>query len=703
MPRQAGTTVENNFVRGLITEVTGVNSPENSVVDSDNVIFDRRARAKRRPGFEYETDFEVTDLNASTLNVGVISEYLWETVSNISATSFVVVQVANKILFYTASGDTISNQKKTFEIDLLPFKVAVWANSDVINNQASFASGNGKLFITHPFCEPFFVTYDSLTDTVATTNINIQTRDFEGVEDGVVLGDRPATLTVLHKYNLWNQGWWDKCKCFSAIKQTIDAWRNDTRTSRTTDYPGNHDIWWYYKVVYTPGGDNPAQPDIFRNNQPDAMALGNTPAPKGHFIYSAWQTARSVTVDKSGNALGGSVPETSSNGARPSNVAFFYGRVFYAGVRNALQASNIYFTQIIERDEQYGWCYQQNDPSSEKAFDLLPSDGGVIKIPDIVNIIDMRVFGPSLFIFAANGVWSITGSNNSAFKATDYQVQKVSSYPALAKNSIVDVGGTPVWWNDNAIYLLTKSETSITPNVENISQQSIQSFFDELTVDAKANAKGAYNALDGLVYWLYRRAPIEDPADTTRYDSILVMDIVMKSFYPFSVVESPVFLSGIVSVRVSDNNQIFKFLTTGDLQGVTRGLTFSELKNPVHTDWEIETTGVDFFSYFLTGYRIRGELLKLFQTNYLTVFTETDPLSSAYVQGVWDYTNSPDSGRYTNPQQIYATKNYYADYQRVKRKIRGQGYSLQFRFYSEGRLPFVVIGWATLESSNTVP
>lgn len=712
MPRQQGVSVENNFTKGLITEVTGVNSPENSVTVTQNIVYDRRGRALRRKGVDYETDYAVTDLNSSTLETGVISEYLWETVSNTAAVSFIIVQVANILQFYAAGSgiDAPSANKKSFEVDLLTFKVATWTIANVTSTQASFAAGNGKLFVTHPYCEPFYVTYDTDADTISTAQINIQIRDFEGVQDSVTLGIRPTSLTALHKYNLWNQGWWQTVAIGvlnsgdPTTALALAAWRADNFKTRS-DYPGNQDVWWYYKGTgpRSAGDDKPVDIDVFLIAQIDKIAIGNTPAPKGHYIYSAWQTARSSVTDDKGNALGGSAPETSSNGARPAIVAFYYGRVFYAGVRNDTFASNIYFSQIIERDEQYGWCYQQNDPTSEQAFDLLSSDGGTIKIPDIVNVIDMRVFGPSLYIFASNGVWSVTGSNNSSFKATDYQVQKISSFPALAKNSIVDVGGAPLWWNQDGIYALSKSDVSMVDQVQNISQQTIQTLYDSIGADAKASAKGAFNQLDGIVYWLYRTKQVVNPVDVTRYDTILVLDTVTKGFYTFEFPDATVFLSGVLPINNSLNNKVFKFLTTGNVGGLPRGFTFSELNNQVMTDWDTELGGVDWDSYFITGYRVRGELIKKFQNNYLTTILENDPLSSCFVQGIWDYTNSPDNGRFTNPQQVYRTNNYYAGYQRSKVKIRGQGYSLQFKFYSDGRLPFTIIGWAGFETANAIP
>ncbi len=711
MPRQAGVTVENKFTQGLVTEVTGVTSPENSVTETENMIYDRRGRASRRLGLEYEDGFAAVDLSLSTNMSGVLAEYLWETVSNISAISFIVVQVANKLLFFAAAEGLVpSANKKSFEVNLIDFKVPVWTDGQVINQQASLAAGNGKLFVTHSYCEPFYITYDADTDTISTSTINVQARDFEGVKDNLGISERPLTLSALHKYNLWNQGWSQKIMAGlitttgqrSVPTLALVAWQNDGVTTRA-DFPGNQDVWWYYKGV-VPGTQNRVEKDdVFIIDQISKIAVGNTPAPKGHYIYNAWDTSRNAQTDESRAGLGGTVPETSSNGARPSVVAFYYGRVFYAGVRKDTFSSNIYFSQIIERDEQYGFCYQQNDPTSEQIFDLLSSDGGVIKIPDIVNVIDMRVFGPSLYIFASNGVWSVTGSNNSSFKATDYQVQKVSPFPALGKNSIVDVGGTPVWWNGDAIYALGKEDVSQQDAAQNLTIQTIQTIYDAIPSTSKINAKGAFNQLDSLVHWLFRQSPEVEVGDSTRYDSVLVLDTVTKGFYTFRVPDSALFLSGLLPVSNAENHKVFKFLTTGEISGVSDGFTFSEFRNPVRTDWESELGGVDWESYFITGYRVRGELLKKFQTNYLTVILENDELSSAYAQGIWDYTNSNLNGRFTNPQQVYRTNNYYAGYQRSKVKIRGQGYSLQFKFYSDGRLPFTIIGWAGFETSNAIP
>src|ERR1700751_3067913 len=97
MPRSVGVSIENNFTKGLLTEVTGANSPENSVTSSIDVVYDRTGRAKSRKGFNYETGSVLT---TSPDNSGVYQEYLWETVTQNNPLSFVVVQTGRYLIFF---------------------------------------------------------------------------------------------------------------------------------------------------------------------------------------------------------------------------------------------------------------------------------------------------------------------------------------------------------------------------------------------------------------------------------------------------------------------------------------------------------------------------------------------------------------------------------------------------------------------------
>ena len=62
MPRSAAVSIENNFSKGLITEATAMNYPENSVADTDNSVFLKNGKVIRRYGIDFEDDFVVATL-----------------------------------------------------------------------------------------------------------------------------------------------------------------------------------------------------------------------------------------------------------------------------------------------------------------------------------------------------------------------------------------------------------------------------------------------------------------------------------------------------------------------------------------------------------------------------------------------------------------------------------------------------------------
>jgi hypothetical protein len=718
MARSAGVSIENNFSRGLITEVTGVNSPENSVTETKNMIYDRRGRAFPRPAFGYEENHTLPGVDALT-RTGVRNEYLWETFSTGGSKSFVVVQFGSIIRFFeTGESNSLSSGFKSFYV-YLPSYSTGFSESTISASPASFTSGRSYLFIAHPNCRTLYVKYNESSDTITVNTINIQIRDFEGLDDGLAVDAHPGQLS-LHEYNLYNQGWNSTAQRYgSEYISSVNVL--SAYVSRYGYWPSNADVWWYYLAANPQQGTKPDEATGLEAFDPRLASTqldlyGSTrPAPKGHHIINALSTNRTAVS-------GISVPEESSGGYQPSVVAFYMGRAFYGGVQSQKYASTIYFSQIIQSDSDLGKCYQSNDPTSREAFDLLSSDGGVIKIQDIANIIDMRVIGDALYVFASNGLWAVTGSDNGPFKATDYVVRKISSFPAIARQSIVDVGGVPVWWNYEGIFTLQKDAVGLSSEVTSLTLPTIQTFYDDIPASAKLSAKGAFNDQESLVYWLY-----QDQDDQTYvYDKILVLDVGSGSFYHLDLPTTGPLVCGLIPLRtvryvyddepvtasggnVTNNandpvtvevfeglrptEKVFKFLVTSG-----NSASFAEMYREDYLDWG--TTSYEY--YFITGHRIRGDILKNFQTNYLTVITEEISGASCYVQGVWDYTNSSISGRYTNPQQVCRTRQY-RNHQMARLVMRGNGRSLQFRFFGEAGKPFIIVGWSGFETTNDLP
>lgn len=204
MARATANKLYRTFTKGLITEAGFLTYPENASIDELNTVIKVKGSRSRRLGIDYEpssTSISLTSFNQTFL----VSEYSWKNVAEDSDINFLVVQVATDIYFFDLANSPIT--KKTFSIDLMNYNVGTTTSLQVKAKTCQFASGKGYLFIAHPLCEPLVVEYDPDTDTITTTNVLIQMRDFDGIDDSLGNEEQPTTLTKEHLYNLKNQGW----------------------------------------------------------------------------------------------------------------------------------------------------------------------------------------------------------------------------------------------------------------------------------------------------------------------------------------------------------------------------------------------------------------------------------------------------------------------------------------------------------------
>jgi hypothetical protein len=146
-----------------------------------------------------------------------------------------------------------------------------------------------------------------------------------------------------------------------------------------------------------------------------------------------------------------------------------------------------------------------------------------------------------------------------------------------------------------------------------------------------------------------------------------------------------------------------KFLVEYLDSGV-RKITWAEEFCPTYEDFNACTAGngINYESYFISGYRLRGEGNKKQRTSYVVLHSRQESNSSVYLQGLWDYRNSDSTNRWSNPQQGYLNRSN-VDYVTKKLKIRGNGLSLQIKCYSEVNKPFNITGWSILDTVGTVP
>jgi hypothetical protein len=149
--------------------------------------------------------------------------------------------------------------------------------------------------------------------------------------------------------------------------------------------------------------------------------------------------------------------------------------------------------------------------------------------------------------------------------------------------------------------------------------------------------------------------------------------------------------------------------TLGLIVDINLVVTFALFNNESFVDWSKElgtdpTVGYDFTSYFVSGYKLRGEGIRKFQTNYIELWNNTVDQASYYsFRGLFDYTINLTLKRVTTAQSIAFDKS--TDFSRRARrlKIRGHGKVLQFRVDSVSKKAFNIEGWATFDTANQRP
>lgn len=756
MARQVAVAIENKFGRGLITEATGLNFPENACFETENCIFSDTGEASRRLGINYERtaddSFSVFHQNKA------ITEFIWEAAASSGDRTFFVQQLGSDIRFWTVGATApISAGIKPFTINLLNFRAPGTTDAEINQNHCSFASGNGLLFVAHPYCDPIYVEYTPPpSEDFLAVRITVKIRDMEGLPNNYhnqLINSRPVPMDYNHRplnaefseavyYNLLNQGWYTKVIStpnghryanvapLVAWRQGNTAWAGaggggtDSAVAGRTDWPSEADVWHLYKgIIHTPTTPPIPPSEGFSLQAIDKVDAGNSPTGKGHFILDAFAEDRLAAVDKEdiGNARGvqaalGNVEDAqgdaihktnitnrTSGKNRPAQIAFYAGRVWFAGISAEDYGTHIYFSQILEGTKNVDRCYQSQDPTSDVSSDLLPSDGGVIVIPEVARIVKLFVLGSTIFIFATNGVWKISGSTAESlgFTANDFAIAPVDdTVGASSALSFVNVAGLPMWWNNEGIWSIAPDQGG-SMKVISISETRIQAYVDLLPNSERKWIKGAYNPSTKIVQWILRRTSSATVTDRYRYDTILNFDTNTTSFYPWTleVTANSDYISGIFNVVATfEGNQINRFKYVSFAIPANR-LIFAEFKNRNYIDWALSVPTI-YNSHFTTGYKLRGDAIKKFQTNYIKVYANNIDPSTFDIFSKWDYTLTGNTGRWSSIQRVTMEDptNYSV---RVKRlKMRGHGLALQFKVASVEQEPFNIIGWTTWDTAN---
>lgn len=597
---------------------------------------------------------------------------------------------------------------------------------------------------------------------------------------------RPTTLNTKHYYNLQNQSWGIPRTGDSTTTISVTVTDPDTgvvtvqtETIATTIlfdpvikyytdlnvYPSNSETVWsglQFQAVQV--GEKPFE-KLYTNLYEDILGA-NTKAAKGYYIIEALRrgSSRQSAYAKNKNAY----PVLSSPSLTfPSDitpggasvVTAFAGRVFYAGFggevlggdsRSPSLSDAILFSQVVKQKNDVVKCYSEGDPTSRENNDIVDTDGGFIKVAGSNKILQLHTFGTALLSFSTNGVWAVKGGSDFGFSATNYKLDKLTSFGLISKDSVVQAGEKIYYWGSDGIYVISKNQFGDFV-VNSLSEETIQTLYDDIPGTTKETAQGIYDRTSKTVRWLYRVSSdtyelifntllgaftknriMNDPAgsvsvmgvfETARINTSALMQAVVVGVDAVSV--------GIDSVEIPDTGRVnslqsLKYLTfIRNLEGEAYGMTFSSYRDTKFQDWP-QISPVDAEAFLITGEQIAGDSSVAKQIPYLTLhFTRTEagvdsegqPLnqSGCFVRSQWDWANNSNSNKFSPFFQAYryrkvlfsensSTDPYDSGFKLVtsKNKLRGRGKAFSLHIKSEPLKDCILLGWNLSLNGNQI-
>lgn len=151
---------------------------------AENVLPKADKSIIRAGGIDAEDDYIIHDTGGATLplNTEAISSHTWFNVARKESLNYRVQQIGSTLTFWDLTTIPISNSKKTFTFNLNTYSKPSGQPANAIIQTSSIS---GVLVVTSPELEPFYIKYNPTSDTITTTKINIQIRDFDDVYDTI--------------------------------------------------------------------------------------------------------------------------------------------------------------------------------------------------------------------------------------------------------------------------------------------------------------------------------------------------------------------------------------------------------------------------------------------------------------------------------------------------------------------------------------
>ena len=789
MPRAFTTKHQTSFLNGVVDSGNEFNAPENALVSSLNVVLSKDGILQTRPALSPDGSLL---LAAVPTSLGFPNQYAhpslyeWESTKSAGAyTSLKVVALGASACVYK---ETPSGGKPVYSDNFV--LSSTWSGA---NAPMSFTTYSTVLVVAQQSSLPTVVTpsVSGTSVSVSTAQFTPMEKDFYGVDDGYPTGYNPLShlmnasagasssaaggdeivgltsghraflltdvavgsqgpyglmymengagfqvgetiqrvvdganlftvgaitlrdgLTASHLYNLINQGW------SNALIKSYAVSRGK--------FPSNAQVW-------TAGKDSN---NNFSPVELDKLDFGETPAPKGSTTLEILNHEREVVDPVTGVTVPLSVQQVLS---AFSGVATYANRLWLFGGSDRLEGRVFYSqdltnTSLVPGDDTFlmSKFYPVNDLTSEYLNDTYPTDGGSITIEGSGKVYAGVVIGMSLVIFAANGVWEISGAGDGvSFDAQSISLRKVTTHGVRSGLGVVPVGDAAFYMGRTGVFQVNVDQFG-SVSATDIGRTRIDKLWEsnsELT-----EAIGTFDRNNRRVIWCHRR----DDAPDINFPTLppgdkrggLVLDLANGGFYPqdyaYDSRLSPTSWSSPVGYVDSAGDTFMACMR----YTTTWNVFFMKQDELVTHDWGVPATDTDGFSaHFETWPEHLGapNLDKAVET-FSAFFrrTETqwvddgaggvklDYPSGCTVSAHFGWTD-PWNKTWTDPQQAYVFSQGTVSpgvnepvrngktVVETKLQFRGAEPSVSFRFEKEPRKVFQFLGYSVGYSAESTP
>src|SRR6185436_5400921 len=221
----------------------------------------------------------------------------------------------------------------------------------------------------------------------------------------------------------------------------------------------------------------------------------------------------------------------------------------------------------------------------------------------------------------------------------------------------------PIWWAQEGIYTLQLNPQTNNIIFEPLTVGTIQSYYDTIPLNSRKYARGYYHPSEYNVQWLFRTTTPTTTMEQYTFDGILNYNVAIKAFYPWSVDITKIGLHGIVVIdRAKQTDQAsnpvdhaFKYLCSHNNVNGTLTSTMADNLDVDHptVDWfTYDSIGSDYKATSTTGFKDHGKGVLKTHIPYLYTSSKNDEPTAFYLQSLWDYASTGNSGKWSAQQQV---------------------------------------------------